>query len=71
MYAVTSDFLHTTSSFPSPGIASSKKLARRHAAENLLVVMEEEGMNFNPDLLEMRTKVGLCSMHTRAVTNYC
>lgn len=43
----------------SPGVGCSKKLARRHAAENMLAVMEGEGMNTNPSLIhvENRTKV--------------
>ena len=42
---------------PLAGVGSSKKLARRHASENLLARMEEEGMNTNPSLIKPKRKV--------------
>ena len=46
---------------PSAGVGSSKKLARRHASENLLARMEEEGMNTDPSLIKPKRKVCTCT----------
>ena len=45
---------------PLAGVGSSKKLARRHASENLLARMEEEGMNTDPSLIKPKRKVCMC-----------
>ena len=47
----------THSLLPHAGVGSSKKLARRHASENLLARMEEEGMNTDPSLIKPKRKV--------------
>ena len=51
----------TPSLLPCAGVGSSKKLARRHASENLLVRMEEEGMNTDPSLIKPKRKVCTCA----------
>lgn len=47
--------------FPSclVGIGHSKKLARRHASENLLALMEARGLNIDPSSISKRQKVRL------------
>ena len=64
---VTSQILHTKTwqhsllpCVPLAGVGSSKKLARRHASENLLARMEEEGMNTDPSLIKPKKKVCTC-----------
>ena len=46
---------------PHAGVGSSKKLARRHASENLLARMEEEGINTDPSLIKPKRKVCTCA----------
>ena len=60
MYQNKATFV-TPSLLPRAGVGSSKKLARRHASENLLVRMEEEGMNTDPSLIKPKRKVCTCA----------
>lgn len=51
------------------GIGQSKKLARRHAAENMLALMIDKGININPSSKKQKVNKPLILDHNSYMNN--